>query len=105
MPRTKQELAEYQRQYRKLNRKMVTEKATNKKRQRIKDAIELLGGCCNKCKGVFDPICYDFHHVNPSEKEFTISENMLVGLERFQKEISKCILLCANCHRLEHKVE
>jgi hypothetical protein len=46
----------------------------------------------------------DFHHINPDEKEFEIDIRKFsnTNLEDLQKEIDKCILLCANCHREEH---
>ena len=98
----KEELLEYQRKYRKKNRELVSTKNRNKRKNRLLEAIDLLGGKCSKCQGIFDPCVYDFHHINPKEKEFTIGENMLVSKERFLNEVSKCILLCANCHRMEH---
>lgn len=101
----KEERLEYQRKHRLENRSNLTTRDRNKKQARLKKAIELLGGCCFKCKQTFDSCVYDFHHKNPEEKEFTIGENMLVSEERFYLEVSKCVLLCANCHRLEHKKE
>jgi len=93
----------YQREYRKKNKNIVLQKTRDKRRQRLVDAIEFLGGKCSRCLQTYDPVCYDFHHVDPSKKEFTIGENMLLGKEKLQKEIEKCILLCSNCHRLTHK--
>ena len=35
-------------------------------------SIDYLGGACYFCKNVFDsPSVYDFHHINPSEKDFS----------------------------------
>lgn len=99
----KEKFLDYQREYRKTNRALVTAKTKAKRRARWDYAINLLGGCCSKCKQVFDSVCYDLHHVDPTQKEFTIGENMLVGKEKFEAEVKKCVLLCANCHRLEHK--
>ena len=47
----------------------------------------------------------DFHHVG--EKDFTISQKIKEGcsLETIKKEIEKCIILCANCHREVHYKE
>jgi predicted HNH restriction endonuclease len=98
----KEALLEYQRNYRKENLELVTTKTRNKRKTRLLEAIALLGGKCSWCKGVFEPCVYDFHHTNPEDKDFTIGENMLVSKERFLNEVSKCILLCANCHRMEH---
>lgn len=58
---------------------------------------------CQKC-GESRPYVLDFHHKNPKEKSFSISDKTRTGLmnSEVQKEISKCILLCANCHREFH---
>ncbi|CAB4156106.1 hypothetical protein UFOVP662_40 [uncultured Caudovirales phage] len=96
------DLLQYQKEYRSSNREKVNAATVNKRKNRLLTAIELLGGKCNNCNGKFEPCVYDFHHIKPEEKEFTIGENMLISKERFFKEVSKCILLCANCHRMEH---
>jgi predicted HNH restriction endonuclease len=46
----------------------------------------------------------EFHHKDPSLKEFGPSGRILKRLswEKITKEIDKCILLCANCHRELH---
>lgn len=57
---------------------------------------------CSRCPENH-PSCLDFHHINPQEKEFSISQKAWrYSKERIMKEISKCIILCANCHRKEH---
>ena len=60
---------------------------------------------CTKCG--FDHIAaLDFHHVDPTEKEHNV--NRLVSNKSFKKayaEIEKCIVLCANCHRIHHYEE
>lgn len=99
----KEEKLQYQREYRKLNRAKLTERDKNKRKDRLEKAIKILGNKCAKCKSTFDSCVYDFHHLNPDEKKFTISENMLVSEKKFFEEVNKCILLCANCHRLTHK--
>lgn len=98
----KEELLQYQREYRKTNRVLVTTKMKQKRSLRLRWAVKELGNQCAHC-GVRYPDCvYDFHHTDKTEKEFTIGENMLVSWDRFQKEIQKCLLLCANCHRQVH---
>jgi len=102
MPKTPDHLLEYQKEYRKKNRAWITAKQKQKRQQRVEEGIKLLGGCCSSCKQIFPPYVYDFHHKDPTKKELTLSENMLISEERFQAEINKCVLLCANCHRIEH---
>lgn len=64
----------------------------------LKDSLE-----CEKC-GFKHPAVIDFHHKNPNDKEFDIGniiKNQLT-LEKVMNEIEKCIVLCSNCHRIEH---
>lgn len=98
----KEELLQYQKEYRANNRDLINKKVNDKSNKRFEKAVELLGGKCFTCLGMFPKCVYDFHHINPNEKEFTISENRGVSEKRYFKEVLKCKLLCANCHRLEH---
>ena len=43
--------------------------------------------------------CLDFHHLDPKEKAATVSKMYGYAAETIMKEILKCVLLCANCHR------
>lgn len=72
------------------------------KRKLIKQQlIEKLGGKCVKCNGVYPQAAFDFHHV--SNKLFSISNEILnKSIAKIFKEAEKCILLCANCHRIHH---
>ena len=93
---------EYQQVYKNQNRQHIRQRAVNKRKARWKLAIDTLGGACSRCGGKFPPACYDLHHKNPKEKEVTLGENMLISEERFLLEVSKCELLCSNCHRIVH---
>lgn len=55
---------------------------------------------CSKCPER-RPSCLQFHHLDRSKKEFEISRAKLMSLKRVMNEISKCIILCANCHAVE----
>lgn len=49
----------------------------------------------------------DFHHRDPSKKDFTISSTRKGGKgvgswPELKKELDKCILVCSNCHREIH---
>lgn len=62
---------------------------------------------CSKCKVTGPNGFLDFHHIDPSTKEFEIgSVSKNISLDKFIEdivpELDKCILLCPNCHRLEH---
>ena len=56
--------------------------------------------------GESHPACLDFHHVS-DDKEATIGNVAYKGwsLARVMKEIAKCIVICANCHRKLHAAE
>ena len=56
---------------------------------------------CQKC-GEKRFYLLDFHHNNPDEKEFTISNHTRKTFENLLSEIEKCSVLCANCHREYH---
>ena len=75
--------------------------AERKRDLKIK-AIEYLGGCCHHCGLIDDPRVYDFHHLDPSEKEFSLGQIGCRSFDKIKVELDKCILLCANCHRKEH---
>ena len=58
---------------------------------------------CADC-GERHPATLQFHHRNSEDKTFAIGKavNRGFGLDRIKKEISKCIVLCANCHAIRH---
>lgn len=70
--------------------------------QRSKDNVKIIkeefGGKCTVCG--YDK-CMDalqFHHLDPSQKEFALSSMRQGNLDKIRKEMAKCILVCANCH-------
>lgn len=79
------------------------ESVKRRRRATIRRAVEEAGDSCFMCGGVFPDECYDFHHIDPSQKEMSISRNSAVGYEKIRRELEKCVLLCANCHRIEHR--
>lgn len=60
------------------------------------------GGRCERCGRAGHPTIFDFHHKDPSKKEFSISERHGRGVESLLSEAEKCELLCCLCHRIEH---
>lgn len=44
----------------------------------------------------------ELHHVDPSKKEAQPSKIMSRSEKRIIEEISKCIIVCSNCHREIH---
>lgn len=100
----------YMKEYRKLNKERVREKGRNKQNERRREnkirAVNYLGGECERC-GLTSPYysVFDFHHRNPEEKEADPGTLLHRSWEVVFNEINKCMLLCANCHRIVHELE
>ena len=92
----------YQREWCRRKRKEGTLKQTTREKKLaiINEAKE---GPCTICQKEFHPCCMDFHHKNPKEKKYEISDFHRYGIKYLQEEIDKCVPLCACCHRLLHK--
>lgn len=73
-------------------------------RKRIKiSLVKSFGDHCALCGKKYPEYVYDFHHIDPSTKEFGISENGLTqSKEKTFQEAKKCVMLCGNCHRIVH---
>lgn len=75
----------------------------NAKRNAIKlYLINRAGGKCVKCGYDKCQGALQFHHIDPTQKEFSISRDFSNDIEKLCKEADKCILLCSNCHAEEH---
>lgn len=83
------------------DRRQYNIQAVSKRRRAIKAlAIEYKGGKCQVCGYKKYQGALDLHHIDPKQKEFNISKKgHSRSWERVKKEIDKCILVCANCHR------
>ena len=66
------------------------------------EAIKLFGSKCCKCGYCRNYAALEFHHLNPKEKDFTWNKIRELTWKEIVKELKKCTLLCANCHREEH---
>lgn len=78
--------------------------AVAKRRKKIREmAIEYLGGKCCLCGYHRCSAALDFHHQDERTKKFGLSQDGLTrSWEKTRKELEKCILVCANCHREIH---
>lgn len=56
---------------------------------------------CAKCGETRKELLH-FHHIDPTQKKFTIGKTRNYSLEKIQEEINKCIVLCASCHKKFH---
>jgi hypothetical protein len=57
---------------------------------------------CNRCQHNYPAVCMDFHHVKSKTATIAALVSQGVTQRRIEDEMDKCVLLCANCHRLEH---
>lgn len=84
-------------------KKCFNELCTERQQQIKLKCIEYMGGKCrcgyNQCVGALE-----FHHKDPTQKDPKIRfGNSRVSFKKIEKELDKCIMLCANCHREEHE--
>jgi hypothetical protein len=65
--------------------------------------IEYKGGFCVRCRYDKYQGALEFHHLDPTQKDFTPSRLKKYSFDdRIKRELDKCILVCANCHREIH---
>lgn len=57
---------------------------------------------CKDCGKTYPALCMDFHHKKGTIKKFTICESMQRNWEAILIEITKCDIICSNCHRIRH---
>ena len=55
---------------------------------------------CTDCEGRFHPDAMEFDHRVPELKSFSLSRADDFTLGTVAEEISKCDLVCSNCHRV-----
>tara|TARA_R100000656_G_C3852665_1_gene107940 strand:+ start:78 stop:491 length:414 start_codon:yes stop_codon:yes gene_type:complete len=61
---------------------------------------------CAHCGYKNEPVALDFHHTDRANKFLAVSSywrTSMIQFKKIKKEWEKCIVLCANCHRLEEK--
>jgi hypothetical protein len=81
----------------------TSEQTTERMRKFKSQMIEYKGGCCVRCGYKKYQGALEFHHLEPSEKDFNPSHMRKYSFdERVKKELDKCILVCSNCHREIH---
>ena len=66
-------------------------------------AVEYKGRTCSDCGQSFPPAVFDFHHTDGSKDDNvgTMTHNCRPW-KVIKEELDKCVMLCANCHRLRH---
>jgi len=69
------------------------------------EAIAYKGNKCCDCLIKYDgtnACIFDFHHLNPKQKEFEWTKMRQINKNKLLLELNKTVLLCSNCHRLRH---
>ena len=71
-----------------------------------KQLVKYKGGKCEICGYDKCLSALHFHHKNPNQKDFSLSDytkrNKKVDMSILYEEVDKCILVCANCHAEIH---
>lgn len=100
--------ATYHKEHYELNKQKYLDKSKRnnaKYKKQNKDFINQYKSSkgCKYCKEK-TPVCLDFHHKDPKVKEANISrmKNSSHSRKTILREMSKCIVVCSNCHRKLH---
>lgn len=74
------------------------------RRKKLKEmAISYKGGTCQECGYHKCVYALEFHHLDPTQKDFGIgTKGYTRSWEKVKEELDKCAMLCANCHREVH---
>lgn len=67
-----------------------------------RNLVLMFGDKCLDCDTPYPDYVYDFHHLDPSTKDVNPSKALTWSAERAKEELDKCVMLCANCHRIRH---
>lgn len=65
-------------------------------------AVAYKGGSCQRCGYSRNRCALQFHHLDPSQKDFQIGGHHGRSWDILKLELDKCILVCANCHSEIH---
>ncbi len=70
--------------------------------RRLKEqSVSYKGGKCQICGYNRYNGALEFHHIDETKKDFSISGRS-ISFERLRPELDKCLLVCSNCHREIH---
>ena len=98
--RTKEKSQEYY-----IENKEKYKKRNKESRKRNKEYVndyKIKNGGCARCGYNKHPCAIDFHHEDSKKENISRLVKSAASIETIEEEISKCILLCAICHREEH---
>ena len=72
--------------------------------RRKQELVRRCGGTCTRCGYARNLAALTWHHVDPATKLFNLDLRALSNrrAEEIERELGKCVLLCANCHAELH---
>lgn len=73
----------------------------DRQRRIKKEAVYYKGGKCVRCGYDEHLAALQFHHIDEKNKKWA-NFKLRKFDDKFKQELDKCILLCANCHLIEH---
>jgi hypothetical protein len=83
--------------------KCHNENVTKLGKEKRLEVIKMLGGQCVECKYNKYKCSLDVHHIDPNKKDPNFSSWRGWSMKKIEEEvISKCVLLCKNCHAALH---
>lgn len=86
--------------------KKIVRNRIDANRKKLLDWLSTYKKSCKCSCGQSHPATLDFHHRDKKSKDKSIADLVQhCGLARLKKEIAKCDVLCANCHRILHYEE
>lgn len=99
-------LREYSQQHYRANSESYKKRILADKRKKKEFINEVKASSkCSIC-GESRPWCLEFHHLDGEDKDFNIGDTYRnYGIDRLKNEMSKCIIVCANCHKDIHYKE
>lgn len=85
-------------------KRLNVQRVINWRKRTKQRMVDSMGGCCQICGYKKCNDALDFHHIDPTQKEFAFGKirSSIQGWNTIVKELRKCILLCKNCHHEVH---
>ena len=99
MERHGDEIRAWRKAWYRQNKARVCAENRMRHREKRKFLDSLKARPCYDCKKRFPPYCMDFDHCR-GQKQFSIGRLLSASLDKLVKEIDKCDVVCANCHRI-----
>ena len=87
-----------------MEKKSNSQAVSDFRRRRKENLLKVAGDKCNICNYSKAISALEFHHIDPTKKEYSIaSKGTCHNIQQDLLEVQKCILVCANCHREIHE--